>query len=703
MKVDDTFFALAKPFLEHGVLDHADVYSVALVGERFGERQPERLLGLAFAARAPRVGHPGVDLRRIASQVDDERQLQGAVAGDAVERDEDTTPLSTLPWPTPEAWATTTLASPMVGPPEESKLPFVRQDVGDRELLLTQRMFHEQQLVASALCARAAEPVMESDRVRDLERTLETLFPGEAEGESAMAVRIAVEHRLALVVGGPGTGKTFSVSRLLAALLAGEDPSRPLSIALAAPTGKAAARMREALREAVAPEAKISLTIPSKTRERLQTLPSQTIHRLIGLRSDGTARHGRDNPVAARVVIVDEVSMVDLALMRRLLDAVHPEARLVLLGDRDQLASVEAGCVLADLVSARTAPLTSSSALTARTQTFTVSRRFASSPDIGLVAACLQSYATSHPEVPGGDDDDARLTLAVKVLAGNVSSRDERFPGRRVAHLGPPDRVARGGASEPPAQGEQLESPTRGAARPSSEQLTVLAAPYVDGFDLLTDSGTERVLGYVPLLRALRSNDGGWLPEAYDPVTQRALIAAFDSYRVLAVHRRGPLGVEGLERALAARVRDAIVSGSRPGARANVGRHWIGRPILITRNAYDLGLMNGDVGLVLPTREGPAGVFPDEEPGRVQVVALSRLPPHEGALAMTVHKSQGSQFNRVALVLSGRASPIQTRELVYTGVTRAKNQLAWLGDLDELRMALSRRIERASGLGALLA
>jgi len=175
---------------------------------------------------------------------------------------------------------------------------------------------------------------------------------------------------------------------------------------------------------------------------------------------------------------------------------------------------------------------------------------------------------------------------------------------------------------------------------------------------------------------------------------------------VLAVHRRGPLGVQQLEQALAKRIRDAIDAGR--GDRAHrrsidLGEgHWVGRPILITENAYDIGLMNGDVGIVLPLADGAAAVFPHETPGEVRCVALSRLPPHEGALAMTVHKSQGSQFDHVALVLAGRDSPIQTRELVYTGVTRARQRLSWLGDLDELRIALARQVRRESGLPDLL-
>ena len=651
----------AQPFLKAGVLDASDVHAIALTAPRFGEDDVERMLGLAFAARAPRVSHPGVDLRTLRQHI-------------VVETDE------TLPWPSdPDAWARHTLASPMVGGPDEALKPFVaqpRRSAADAPLLLTRRMYVEQQRVATALMARAACEVPEAARITDLDATLARLFPSDTgtdgpDGEAARAVRLAATQRLALIVGGPGTGKTFSVTRLLAALMEG----RTLSVALAAPTGKAAARMREAIREAIDATAQPVLDVSDDVRARLQSLPATTLHRLVGVRPNGTVRHTAANPIPAQLVIVDEVSMVDLTMMRRLLEAVHPDARLVLLGDRDQLASVEAGCVLADLVppagreaSGPTTAAAHGAPLAANTQTFTRSRRFESAPDIALIAACLQSYATQHPDIPR-DDPAAAHALAIEVFSGARHASQETEPDWRIERLAAPDRSDR-------------------VARPTAQQLTRLAAPYLEGYA-------------ATLIAAL--GDG---PQVDDPQWQRELLAVFDRYRVLAVHRRGPLGVQQLEQALAKRIRDAIDAGR--GDRAHrrsidLGEgHWVGRPILITENAYDIGLMNGDVGIVLPLADGAAAVFPQETLGAVRAVALSRLPPHEGALAMTVHKSQGSQFDHVALVLAGRDSPIQTRELVYTGVTRAKQRLSWLGDLDELRIALARQVRRESGLPELI-
>jgi exodeoxyribonuclease V alpha subunit len=715
---DRRFFERARPFVDAGLLADADVHTVALVAPRYGEHDVERMLGLAFAARAPRVGHAGVRLEALPDLLDAERDARHAerqqraaparhvndlAMSDADEPNaaEDDASPDPLPWPADKnAWAAHVLTSPLVGEPSDAQTPFVRQPIATGALLLSRRMYSEQVRLAEAIRGRLTSTALSPPIPAGFDATLARLFPDRDGEESRAAVEVAAKHALALVVGGPGTGKTFSVSRLLAALLAptGTEASRP-HVALAAPTGKAAARMREALRESVDPKKKNKLELDAATRDAILALPAETLHRLLGVRPDGSCRHDKNNPLAADLVIVDEVSMVDLTLMRRLVEAVRTDARLVLLGDRDQLASVEAGSVLADLVEAAAHP-----PLKAHLRQFKTSRRFASAPDIGLVAACLQSYVTGHPDVVARAPSEAQRTaLALGVLCERegahatdethhaATAKDAPTEGtdatkpahyratRRVEHLGPPER------------------PTRGAARPSDAQIARLVAPYLEGFDALAPvdepaSKTKNVprIGYAALVK---QHCGGRKEPADDVL--RAILDAFDRYRVLAVHRAGPLGVAGLERALAAKVRDYLnVKGS--------GAYWIGKPILITQNAYDVGLMNGDVGIILPRGEGSAAVFPGEAPGTVRSVATARLPPHEGALAMTVHKSQGSQFERVALVLAGRSSPIQTRELVYTGVTRAKNQLAWLGDASELKDALDRRVTRESGLVPLL-
>ena len=351
--------------------------------------------------------------------------------------------------------------------------------------------------------------------------------------------------------------------------------------------------------------------------------------------------------------------MVDLSLMRMLLEAAAPGARLILLGDRDQLASVEAGTVLSDVVaSVESGDARRRSALHGRVVRFTRSRRFASAPTIAAIAAALQQ------------GDNASIVQAVTWMCGD----------QRVAHDDEPERVRWLDA--------ELRETDANAAH--SALLDKLAAPY--GALLWAAIGDELERGNAGL-RQLATAD-----------TQRQLLLALEGYRVLATHRAGPRGVQGLVQGLEERARRRL--GRAIAKLPAVDDHWLGRPLLVTRNDRDVGLMNGDVGIVLPAGEQRrlAAIFLDRSSGVATpfAVPLSRLPPHEGALAMTVHKSQGSQFTEVALVLADGDSPIQTRELVYTGLTRAAKRLRWSGSAESLSRALARPVARASGLLPLL-
>ena len=641
-----------------------ELHAVDLAAARWGEARPDVLLALLLAARAPRVGHAGVSLTEVATSFDG--QLPPSVPVEARE------------------WLARVASSPLVavhgaGMAAPPPGPFVLQVLTrgpDGEpaahLLLTGRMDDTQRRVAELLRVRAAASQGVSP---DLDARVEALFPEDPRGEAATAVRVAATGRLTIVTGGPGTGKTYSIARLLALALAA-DPE--LSIVLAAPTGKARARMREALLEQVA-----QLAAPPAVRAALGGLQAETIHRLVGLRPDGTCRHHADNPLPAGLVVVDEVSMVDLVLMRALLEAIAPDARLVLLGDRDQLASVEAGTVLADLVAAasgvasipdgasKARPQTSDGPLAGRVVRFTRSRRFASAPDIAEVAACLQS---GRPD---------RLDRAVDLMVGRLHAEGETLRGpllARIRHLGDRLDVLSGTASQP--------------------ALGALVAPYLAG----RGAGTEA--GYAALLAEAFPNGAACM---LGPSYQAGVLDALEHFRVLGVTRAGPRGVEGLDRAIGGRVREALREAWRAaglGVLPQVGPHWLGRPLIVTRNAPDVRLSNGDVGLVLPVAVSGEGVKLGavfRVPGGVRAVPLGRLPPHEGGLAMTIHKSQGSQFDRVALVLAGHAGlALQTRELVYTGLTRAKARVDWLGTEQDLRGAFTRTVSRASSLAQLL-
>ena len=639
-----------------GVLAPADLLVVDAVAARFGEADSDVLLGLAFAVRAPRAGHVGVHLASVPARVDDERATWRSWHAE----EESEIPLD---WPArPEAWEAAVLASPLVGEPADIGRPFVRQELPDgTTLVMTRRMWREQQRLADAARALASGVPSPLPSEAQIAQGVADLFQG-ADSEGSRAVATAARRRLTVITGGPGTGKTYSIKRLLALLIgAVDDPDSPMRIELAAPTGKAAVRMAEAIAEGLE-----TLQVDDRVRAVLANLQPRTLHKLLGMRPDGTSRHGPDRPLPADLVVVDEASMVDLALMRRLFEAIPEAARLVLLGDRDQLASVEAGTVLADLVG----PVLDGGSevdepLHAAVVPFRTNHRFGQAPTVAAVAAALQHRGDDHLEQVG------RWMLGEEVARGEPKAD-------RITHLGIP-----------------LDG------RPAEAQLDRLAAPY------LADDG------FVGLLAAVLREHGDRGRMLRDPTTRLDLLGALERYRVLAVHRRGPLGVTGLERAIVRRCQDALKQALRDRAgladRAPVtlptrAGHWLGQPVLVTRNSYEVGLMNGDIGLVLPTDEGLAAFFPGRVGGTVaaRAVTLARLPENAGAFAMTVHKSQGSQFQRVAVVLAGRDSPIQTRELVYTAITRTSSRLDWLGCPDELDRALRRRVGRASGLGALL-
>jgi exodeoxyribonuclease V alpha subunit len=405
-----------------------------------------------------------------------------------------------------------------------------------------------------------------------------------------------------VVSGGPGTGKTSVVARVLVLLAehAAASGARPPRVLLLAPTGKAAARLETAVQVEAS---RLGLADPVRAALALR---AQTLHRALGVRADGSARHGRAAPLRADVAVVDEASMVDLSMMALLCDALPPEARLVLLGDRDQLASVEAGAVLAD--------------------------------------------------VCGSADCDGRgegLAGCIVVL-----HRTWRYaPGSGIARLA---RAVRAGDAD-------------GA-------LALLGDPALADVERC-DPGAA--------LRA-RALAGYTYTEQSDPA---ARLVAFERFRVLCAHARGPSGAAAVSLA----IQRALAEAGRIAPAAS--GIWEGRPIAIARNDASLELYNGDVGLIASTSDGPLrAFFPDPTGGAGRWIAPSRLPEHATAFAQTVHRSQGSEYDEVALVLPPAASRATTRELVYTAVTRARGRVSIHARPDVLREALARRTSRASGL-----
>ncbi len=585
-----------------GALEDLDRHFAGFVGRCAGDPRPETALAAALASRAVATGH--VCLR-----------LDDPLAGlEAAPED--------LPLPDPAAWARALAGSPAVGPPG-AFTPLVLDPAGRLYLYRYWRYEHQ---VARHVAERAARPDLPVDRAR-ARQALDRWFPGgggPVPDFQKVAAATALLRPFAVISGGPGTGKTFTVVRLLA-VLAAQPGGRDLRVALAAPTGKAAARLQEAVREAGG----------------LGNAPDEahTLHRLLGLvPGSPTPRREPDDPLPHDLVVVDEVSMVDVALMAKLLEALRPSARLVLVGDRDQLASVEAGAVLGDLCD--------------------TGRDHGVPPDFArrleeLTGESLAEWV--RPEPP--------LARSLVVLRRNWRFPAESAVGRvtRAVNAGRADEalaVLRG------ARGEGLGF----RPAPAPEALARALEPVV----------AEH---FTPVFRLLASRR----PEEAFEALQR--------FRVLCALRRGPFGVEAVNRAVRALL-------ARQGLVPADGEWYPGRPVLVTRNDPTMGLFNGDVGLVFADPEAGGALrvlFPTREGGYRRVPPL-RIAACETVYAMTVHKAQGSEFDRVLLILGDRPSRGFSRELVYTGITRARRGAEVWASEEAFRQAVERRAVRASGL-----
>lgn len=553
------------------------------------DRRPEVVLAAALVSRQASAGHVCLDIPEVGAR------------GFAVEG------AAPVAIPDADAWLEALRASPLVAAPPDVA-PLI---LDARGRLYLQRFWRHQQDLAARLLERAAA-------VNDIDPDL--LFDGLARlfgpaSDAAAGVdpqreaaALAVTRRFSVISGGPGTGKTSTVAKILAlvieqALAAGRDA--PV-ITLVAPTGKAAATLGHAIRRALA-----QLDCDDAIRRAIPE-SAVTIHRGLGVqrRGDGRFLHDARSPLATDLLLVDEASMVDLALMHRLVDAVPAHARLILLGDEHQLASVEAGAVLGDLCGVGAAAGASGD-----------------SPIADCIARLTRSYRY--------DEQSGIGALARAINEGDAT-----------------------GALE------ILDSPAFGdVTREDPGSLVALPARLRD----------EVVEGFRSFLGE---------PEA------EARLEAFSAFRLLATHRRGPGGVEELNRHVeTALLRAALIPNVEPPPP--------GRPVLITRNDYEVELFNGDIGITLP---GGRVVFPALDEGAPRRIASSRLPAHESAWAMTVHKSQGSEFEHVCVVLPERVTPLLSRELLYTAITRARRRVTIFASRASISAAIDRRIERASGL-----
>ncbi|HEY5037247.1 MAG TPA: exodeoxyribonuclease V subunit alpha [Chthoniobacterales bacterium] len=468
-------------------------------------------------------------------------------------------------------------ASQVVGAPGDFT-PLVL-DLQDR-LYLRRYWEYEQQLAAGILSRTTTHDSSSLGNEDDLQQ--------------AAAARAATEN-FTVITGSPGTGKTRTVMKILKLLL-DQPGGDALRIALAAPTGKAAARLTESVRQV------------------RQNLAATTIHRLLGyLPGSPYFRHDGEHLLAHDVVIVDEASMVDLALMAKLVAAVRPEARLILLGDRDQLASVEAGSVLADICAA-------------------AEEAKPNEPLHGAVVALQRNYRFA--------ETGAIFLVSSAVNAGNADAAIGALQGN-------------------------VDGEARWQPLPSATKLR----------DALRE---QLIAAFRPVL------------ETEDPLEA---LRRLQQFRILCAVRHGPFGVENLN-AIAEEVLAAagLITPQRPCYR--------GQPLTVTQNDYNLGLFNGDSGIILPDPEGDSELraFFVSAEDKLRRFLPSRLPQHEKAFAMTVHKSQGSEFDRILLILPERDSPLLARELLYTAITRARQHVEIWAAEEVLRAAISRQITRRSGL-----
>jgi len=572
---------LLRTFNEAGVLEAADVHVARRLGGLVAEETPSVLLATALAVRAVRQGSVCLDPRTIA-----ELPLEEHVE---------------VVWPEPEAWLADIAASPLV---EQQILRL------DQDLLYLDRYWREEVQVCDDLLARLALRAPEVEEAL-LEAGLDRVFPADDPhrdfGEQRTTARQAAHRWTTVLTGGPGTGKTTTVAGVLALVAeqhehaAGERPR----IALAAPTGKAAARLQAAVTDAIG-------KFQSVDQDRLTGVRAVTVHSLLGSRMPRTSvrfKHDRHHRLPFDIVVVDEASMLSLSMAARLLEALRPQTRLLLVGDADQLSSVDAGAVLSDIVR-------------------------------GLEA---------HPRKPV-----ERLVTT------------HRF-GEGIGHLA---QALRDAETDPTSAADRV--------------VEVLSSGHEDVEWIDPDD--------VDAMAAFRADLHARAADLLDTARRRSAaeaVEALDRHRLLCAHREGPYGVAGWNREVERMLAEH--------GESYVYQDWYaGRPVLVTSNDRLLGLNNGDMGIT---------VFGE---GRLRVVLpgvdgltsfpTTRMPAVETVYAMTIHKSQGSQASTVSVILPPEDSPLLTRELFYTAVTRAQDKVRVVGSEAAVRAAATRTVQRASGL-----
>lgn len=600
------------------VIGAADVHTSRLICDLWEEPDDRVRLAVALVVRALRSGSVCLDITRLAELVIDTLE----------------DPPDDLAWPEPSGWADAIRRSAAVATGRSAAGGHPLRLVGD--LLYLERYWRTEETVRQHLVSRqdatgvawgaglqpngAPDPAATA-RAR---HELDTLFddpdlPADEPHHQRLAAAMTGLSPITVIAGGPGTGKTTVVAKILALHHALRD--RPPVVALAAPTGKAAARLEEAILQTMT-----GLGAPWSTTPVPHAV---TLHTLLGWMPGRTPRHRTDNPLPHELVVVDEMSMVSLPQMAALLDAVRPDARLVLVGDPDQLASVDAGAVLADIT--RAAPAAPTAQLAALTELASGDRPEALPTGAGVVT--LQ-----HTWRFGG---------GIEELAGAIRTGDH-------------DRVL-------------------GVLRGDAEDVRLLPADAGLAASEMVELQRQVVTAGRRMYAAAVAGDA------------LGALAALEEHRVLCAHRRGPFGVARWERQVHEWLRGAIAGYDA------AGDFHPGLPIMVTDNDRDAGLYNGDTGVVVQTAQGLRAAF--ARGGTPKLFTSLQLREIASVHAMTVHKSQGSQFQRITLVLPPVTSPLLTRELLYTAVTRASAGVDIIGSPEAVVRAVQRPANRASGLG----
>jgi exodeoxyribonuclease V alpha subunit len=601
-----------------GILSEIDIHFARFIQRLSNDQEPEIFLGAALVSQATANGDTCLDLDALSETIIcDNPDGQGPVI-----------------CPPAGQWRQKLLASPAVGHPGE-RCPLIL----DKHNRLYLYRYWEYEANLSAAIRNREQGELDDFDSRKFSSCLDRLFPdSEAEiNRQKIAAVITMLKRFSVITGGPGSGKTYAIAGILALILELTQKAE-VKLCLTAPTGKAAARLGESIMRS-----KRHLKCSSQIKG---AIPGEvfTIHRLLKpVAGTPYFRHNADNPLSADVVVVDEASMVDMALMSKLIQAVAPDARLLLVGDKDQLASVEAGSVLGDIC------------------------------DRQVIHGFSKAFLKKIAKFSGYN-------------AGDIFRVSEGTPGLQdcICVLKKNYRF-----SDHSGIGGICQAINLGDAEATLALLKNPSENAVEWNEFHSPGSLSRELGQI-IIDGYRK-----YLTIKDPVLA---MDAFNEFKILCALKIGPFGVNAVNR-LAEQIltREKLIPSGRRGSHP-----WYrGRPIMITRNDYNLGLFNGDVGITLPdpdTSDSTLHVYFPEASGGVKRFLPHRLPEHETVYAMTVHKSQGSEFNYVVLILPDKDYPLMTRELIYTGVTRARKKVSIWGTESILATAIARKIERTSGL-----